>query len=63
MTHHSQADISATISILSAVITISSIQPFVSLCAGVIAIISGLLAARFYYWKTKFLKEDKDANS
>lgn len=63
MTHHSQADISATISILSAVITISSIQPFVSLCAGLIAIISGLLAARFYYWKTKFLKEDKDANS
>ena len=63
MTHHSQADISATISILSAVVTISSIQPFVSLCAGLIAIISGLLAARFYYWKTKFLKEDKDANS
>ena len=63
MTHNSQADISATISILSAVVTISSIQPFVSLCAGLIAIVSGLLAARFYYWKTKFLKEDKDANS
>ena len=63
MTHHSQADISATISILSAVVTISAIQPFVSLCAGLIAIVSGLLAARFYYWKTKFIKEDKDANS
>jgi hypothetical protein len=63
MTHHSQADVSTTISILSALITISSIQPFVSLCAGLIAIISGLLAARFYYWKTKYLKQDKDANS
>jgi hypothetical protein len=63
MTHHSQADVSTTISILSALITISSIQPFVSLCAGIIAIISGLLAARFYYWKTKYLKQDKDANS
>ena len=69
MTHHHQADLSASISILSAVVTISSIQPFVSLCAGLIAIVSGLLAARFYYWKTKFLKQDnlkednKDANS
>jgi len=60
MTHHSQgADISAGISILSAVVTISSIQPFVSLCAGLVAIISGLFAVRYYYWKTIFLKKEK----
>jgi hypothetical protein len=61
MTNPSQAGASAGISILSAVITISSIQPFVSLTAGLVAIVSGLFAIRYYYWKTKHLK--KDGNS
>jgi hypothetical protein len=56
MAHHTHADISATISFLSAVITISSIQPFVSLCAGLVAIVSGIFAIRYYYWKTKHFK-------
>lgn len=58
MNHHTQADVSATISFLSAIITISSIQPFVSLCAGLVAIISGVFAIRYYYWKTKHLKNN-----
>ena len=61
MTDHSQGAVSASISILSAVVTISSIQPFVSLCAGLVAIVSGIFAIRYYYWKTIFLKKDKDA--
>jgi hypothetical protein len=58
MEHNGQADLSATISILSAVVTVSTIQPLVSLCAGVVAIISGIFAIRYYYWKTKNLKND-----
>jgi hypothetical protein len=61
MTQHNLADASASISILSAVVTISSIQPFVSLTAGLVAIVSGLFAIRYYYWKTKDVK--KDGNS
>jgi len=55
-----QADVSASISVLSAVITISSVQPIVSLCAGLVAIISGIFAIRYYYWKTKNIKDGKD---
>ena len=55
MTHNTHGDISATVSILSAVVTISSIQPFVSLCAGLVAIVSGIFAIRYYYWKTKHM--------
>jgi hypothetical protein len=60
MEHNGQADLSATISILSAVVTVSTIQPLVSLCAGVVAIISGIFAIRYYYWKTKNLKNDNN---
>jgi hypothetical protein len=58
MQHNGQADLSATISILSALVTVSTIQPLVSLCAGIVAIISGIFAIRYYYWKTKNLKND-----
>jgi hypothetical protein len=58
MTNHAQGDISAGISILSAVVTISTIQPFVSLCAGLVAIVSGIFAIRYYYLKTKHIKKD-----
>jgi hypothetical protein len=59
MTHPSHAGISATISILGAVITVSNIQPFVSLCAGLVAIVSGIFAIRYYYWKTKHMNDAK----
>ncbi len=58
MNHHSQAGASAGISMISAVVTISAIQPLVSLCAGLVAIISGIFAIRYYYWKTKHLKKN-----
>jgi hypothetical protein len=58
MTQHNLADTSASISILSAVVTISSIQPYVSLTAGLVAIVSGIFAIRYYYWKTKHFKKD-----
>jgi hypothetical protein len=60
MTNHTHADISATVSILGAVVTVSSIQPIVSLCAGLVAIVSGIFAIRYYYWKTKHLNNDND---
>ena len=59
MTQHSQADISASVSVVSAIVTISAIQPIVSLLAGLVAIVSGIFAIRYYYWKTKHLKDDK----
>jgi hypothetical protein len=58
MNHNSQAGASAGISMISAVVTISTIQPLVSLCAGLVAIISGDFAIRYYYWKTKHLKKN-----
>jgi hypothetical protein len=58
MNHQSQAGASASISMISAVVTISAIQPLVSLCAGLVAIISGIFAIRYYYWKTKHLKKN-----
>jgi len=60
MTDQTHGDISATISVIGAVVTISNIQPFVSLCAGLVAIISGIFAIRYYYWKTKHIKDGKD---
>jgi hypothetical protein len=57
MTNHTHADISATVSILGAVVTVSSIQPLVSLCAGLVAIVSGIFAIRYYYWKTKHMND------
>lgn len=58
MAHNTQADVSAGISLLSAVITISTIQPIVSLLAGLVAIISGIFAIRYYYFKTKDIKNN-----
>ena len=56
---NTQGDVSATVSILGAVVTISSIQPIVSLCAGLVAIVSGIFAIRYYYWKTKHMNNGK----
>jgi hypothetical protein len=59
MTDHSnQADIGTGISVLSAIVSISTIQPIVTLVAGLIAIISGIMAIRYYYNATKKVKND-----
>jgi hypothetical protein len=56
--HSNQADIGTGISVLSAIISISTIQPIVTLVAGLIAIISGIMAIRYYYNATKKVKND-----
>jgi hypothetical protein len=59
MTDHSnQADIGTGISVLSAIVSISTIQPVVTLVAGLIAIVSGIMAIRYYYNATKKVKND-----
>jgi hypothetical protein len=58
MTNNTHGDVSATVSILGAVVTISNIQPIVSLLAGLVAIVSGVFAIRYYYWKTKHMNND-----
>jgi len=57
MTPHSdRADISTLTSILGAVISISNIQPIVTLMASLVAIVSGLFAIRYYYKAIKNIK-------
>lgn len=56
--HSSQADIGTGISVLSAIVSVSTIQPIVTLVAGLIAIVSGIMAIRYYYNATKKVKND-----
>jgi len=56
--HSNQADIGTGISVLSAIVSISTIQPIVTLIAGLIAIVSGIMAIRYYYNVTKKIKND-----
>ena len=59
MGHNTLADVSASVSLLSAAVSITSIQPYVSLLASLIGICSGLFAIRHYYYKHK----ERRANS
>ena len=57
MVHNSnQSDLLTILSGTSAVISVVNVQPVVSLLASLIAIISGLLAARYYIKATKRFK-------
>lgn len=56
--HNNQADIGTGISVLSAIVSISTIQPIVTLIAGLIAIVSGIMAIRYYYNVTKKVKNE-----
>ena len=40
------------------IVSISTIQPIVTLIAGLIAIVSGIMAIRYYYNATKKVKND-----
>jgi hypothetical protein len=54
------AFVSSCISMLSAffaVITIQDVQPYFTLGASVIAILSGVFAVRYYYYATKKIKK------
>jgi len=60
MTKHSDstADLLTGLSASGWIISLSAYQPVVSFFGGIIAIVSGLLAARYYYFKTKKLNHD-----
>lgn len=55
MDHNSPgAAIGAVLSVITAAISIAAdIQPFIALSAGIVAIISGCMAIRYYYKATK----------
>ena len=59
MGNNTLADASASLSLLSAAVSIAAIQPFVSLIASLIGICSGSFAIRYYYYKHK----EKNAKS
>lgn len=53
MGNNTLADASASVSLVSAAVSITAIQPYVSLLASIIGICSGLFALRHYYYKNK----------
>ncbi len=57
MGHNTLADVSASVSLVSAAVSITTIQPYVSLIASLIGICSGSFAIRYYYFKFKELKK------
>jgi len=57
MQNNNSADLATILSIFSAVVSISNIQPVVTLVGSLVAIISGLFAIRYYYKITKKLDQ------
>ena len=58
MANNHQADQSTIVSLVSATISITNIQPLFTLIASLVAIVSGAMAIRYYYKMTKKLKWD-----
>lgn len=56
MAHNDQADISVILSIGGAVISVTSLQPIVTFLASLVAIVSGVMAIRYYWKATKKFK-------
>jgi len=56
MASNHQADQSTIVSLVSATISITNIQPLFTLIASLVAIVSGLMAIRYYYKMTKKIK-------
>jgi hypothetical protein len=56
MASNHQADQSTIVSLVSATISITSIQPLFTLLASLVAIVSGTMAIRYYWKMTKKLK-------
>jgi len=54
----SQALVNTAVSITAASLTITQVQPFVTLVAGLVAIFSGIMAIRYYYNATKKVKDE-----
>jgi len=55
----SQALANTAVSMTAATITITQVQPFVTLIAGLVAIFSGIMAIRYYYNANKKVKDDE----
>ena len=54
----SQALINTGVSMTAATLSVTQAQPFVTLFAGLVAIISGIMAIRYYYNATKKVKDE-----
>jgi len=55
--------INVTLSLISAAVSLASIQSMVGIVAGIVAIISGSFAIRYYYYKTEqVIKTKKDVD-
>jgi len=57
MGNNTLADVSASVSLLSAAVSMTTIQPYISLVASLIGICSGSFAIRYYYLKFKEIKK------
>jgi hypothetical protein len=54
--------VNVVLSVTSAAISLASIQSLVGILAGIVAIISGSFAIRYYYYKTEqIIKTKEDA--
>ena len=53
MGNNTIADISASVSLVSAAVSITAIQPYVSLLASLVGICAGSFTIRYYYYKHK----------
>lgn len=54
----SNALLNTGVSITAATLTLTQVQPFVTLFAGITAIVSGIYAIRYYYNATKKIKDE-----
>jgi cytochrome c biogenesis protein CcdA len=55
----SSALINTGVSMTAATITITQVQPIITMIAGLVAIFSGIMAIRYYYNATKKVKNDE----
>jgi hypothetical protein len=55
----SNALVNTAVSMTAASLTLTQVQPFVTLLAGFTAIVSGIFAIRYYYNATKKIKNDE----
>jgi len=55
----SNALVNTAVSMTAASLTLTQVQPFITLLAGFTAIVSGIFAIRYYYNATKKIKNDE----
>ena len=55
----SNALINTGVSMTAATLTITQVQPIITMLAGLVAIVSGIMAIRYYYNATKKVKRNE----